>query len=72
VARWFCRATIRVALAGRKASLAQGERLALALLVAEHVWGDAGFVVAVKARLQKRAGWTPLAQSATKGGGAAE
>ena len=43
--RWFVRATVRVGVAGRRRVDEEGrtERLALALLVAEHVWGDAAF-----------------------------
>ena len=46
--RWFARVNLRVAAAGRRARTEAGreERLALALLVAEHVWEDTAFVAA--------------------------
>ena len=44
--RWFCRAVIRVAIA--RGTAAKGERMALALLVAEHVWGDTRFAAAAR------------------------
>ena len=50
-ARWFCRATLRVAIEGRRDSTPAGHalRLALALLVAEHVWQDRDFAAAARA-----------------------
>jgi len=53
VPRWFCRATLRVAIAhgfrsqGRTHE-ARSERLALALIVATHVWGDPIFANAAR------------------------
>lgn len=51
VPRWFCRASIRVALEGRKDPDARAKRLQLALLVAEHVWGDVEFAAAARREL---------------------
>ena len=49
--RWFCRATLRVDVAGRRARAREGheQRLEVALLVAEHVWEDPAFVAAARA-----------------------
>ena len=51
--RWFCRATLRVAVAGGfqrgRTEAARRDRLALSMLVAEHVWGDADFVAGARA-----------------------
>jgi hypothetical protein len=55
-ARWFCRATLRVAIEGRRDSTPAGHalRLALALLVAEHVWEDPDFALAATALDRQR------------------
>ena len=56
--RWFCRVTIRLAIAGRRPRAQTNElteRLALALLVAEHVWGDTGFAAAAQTRALAKA-----------------
>ena len=51
IPRWFCRATLRVAIRGRRGKTreAREERLGLAILVARHVWGDPSFASAVEA-----------------------
>ena len=57
IPRWFCRATLRVAIAGKPRGKAakraakkefEADRLALALLVAETVWGDPVFATAAR------------------------
>ena len=64
--RWFVRATVRMGVAGRRRvdEAGRAERLALALMVAEHVWGDAAF-----ARLARR--WVEEEEAGAEDGGAA-
>lgn len=49
VPRWFVRATVRASIAGRRPPATEAERLAVALAVAEHCWGDPVFAAAAAA-----------------------
>ena len=49
--RWFARAHLELRPAGGPKAWDERQRMAVALLVAEHVWRDAGFLAAARERL---------------------